>query len=86
MANFAETNNAAEVPTIIGSVRINKTVYGPGSEEALAKVLTKDQAKRLTKAQVIFGFGAKAETEETDDDAPKRGRKPKGDPEDAPAE
>jgi len=86
MAKFAETNNVAEVPTIVGSVRINKTVYGPGSEAALAKVLTKDQVKRLTKAQVIFGFGAKAETEEAEDDSLKRGRKPKGDPEGEAAE
>lgn len=88
MANIAKVKNAEEVPTIINSIRIGKTVYVPGSEDELAKVMSKDQVERLTASGHIFGFGSPAPVEEEevevegDDEtgSGKRGRKPKDAP------
>lgn len=64
----------AEKKIINSAVRIDESVpregdkapghvsrtYGPGQEEELAKVLSKEQAQHLTNQGAIQGFGAKA--------------------------
>lgn len=50
--------------TIHSSVRHGATVYTPGMEDELHKVLDKGSISRLTDAGVISGFGAKAHVEE----------------------
>lgn len=47
---------------ITGSVRIGKTLYREGDEDALAKVATADQLARLTQSGAIEGFGKAAKT------------------------
>lgn len=54
-------------PTIIGSVRIDKVTYPPGSEKALAKVLTKDQIVSLTAQGVIANFAPKSSKKKADE-------------------
>jgi hypothetical protein len=61
-----------ETKQIVGSVRSGGKVYKTGDEDALAEVLTSEEAARLTESGQLVGF-SKAEAEDEAKSSSKKG-------------